>query len=160
MASGRSNFGNHNRPAASVRAHQKKADKTMKSALSTATAVTAAVSHEMAKQSKKATRRRSSEAVSPEYAAAVRMAQDRAEAEARARAEAPKVRRPVTPGRVRTISAICILVGLVATLLFWPVGLGIVAVSVYCIVCAGKIADQQNERAGLSAAGPQGGGEL
>lgn len=113
------------------------------------------------RQSKKAAKKGgATRPVSPEYAAAVRLAQEQAEAEAVAMAAVQEVRRPVTPGRVRLISAFFILVGLIATLVFWPVGLGIVAIAVYCIVCAGKIADQQNERAGLSAADQDGGVDL
>lgn len=161
MSRGRSKFGNHNRPDASVVERRKKADKTMKSAVSTAVAVTVAVSHEVSRQSKKAAKKGgATRPVSPEYAAAVRLAQEQAEAEAVAMAAVQKVRRPVTPGLVRLISAFFILVGLIATLVFWPVGLGIVAIAVYCIVCAGKIADQQNERAGLSAADQDGGVDL
>ena len=164
----RAKFGTHFKPSASVRAKQKKADKTMKSAVSTVVGVTAAVSHEVARQSRKnAKRGGASRAVCPEYAAAVRLAEeekweeiDRSvqedkerRANRKAQKEAERAERlamnppkpPKSPAVYRVMGGTFVLLGLVLLLLFWPLGIVCISGGIWWIVSARKTYDKMVE---------------
>lgn len=152
-----------------MKAAQKKRGREVNALVSNVFAATAAASHEVARQSKKNTKRGgSSRAVSPEYAAAVRLAQLEAEEEARQRSaeleaereerkakraakkeakEAERAERlaknppkpPKSPAIYQVMGGAFVALGLVLLLLFWPLGIAVAAYGIWWIVSARKV---------------------
>lgn len=135
MARGRSKFGNHNKPTAKMKAAQKKRGREVNALVSNVFAATAAASHEVARQSKKSAKRSgTSRAVSPEYAAAVRLADEE-------RLEALKdVKVSKTDMLLFALAPVAFVLGCAFCVLFLPVGLVLVATGVYLFFGHGKIA--------------------
>lgn len=162
MARGRSNFGTRFKGA-------KRSSGSSTKVASSLLAATAAASHEVARQSKKnAKRGGSSRAVSPEYAAAVRLAEeerwaeiDRSvqedkerRAEQKAKKEAERAERlaknppkpPKSPTVYRVLGGIFVALGLLLLVLFWPLGIAVAAWGVWWIVSARKVYSGMVER--------------
>ena len=132
VARGRAKFGTRFKTTAKEATRRKKSAQSTKRAIKNVSAAVHAASKEISRQ-KKASAKEKAKVAAP----------IRPQVQSSALLNYPA---PMTPGAIRIMSIFVLLVGVVAGIVFWPIGIPIIAFAVYRMIFARKIADKYNEK--------------